>query len=88
MNRSTLSLTFVIILILSGLLLNGQMDMEVFPGMKARIIGPVGMSGGIAAVVAADADPVIIYVECLAWRLYENSGRRPGIHSNRHCKSR
>lgn len=50
------------ILILFGMLLNAQVDMELFSGMKARCIGPAGMSGRVAAVDAVVSNPEIIYV--------------------------
>ncbi len=39
-----------------------QFDSSLFVGMKARSIGPGGMSGRIAAIDAVIADPNIIYV--------------------------
>ena len=39
-----------------------QFDPELFSGMKARSIGPAGMSGRIAAIDAVVSNPDIIYV--------------------------
>ena len=41
---------------------NAQVDAELLAGMKARSIGPAGMSGRVADVVAAPSDPTIVYV--------------------------
>jgi photosystem II stability/assembly factor-like uncharacterized protein len=39
-----------------------QVDPGLLAGMKARSIGPAGMSGRVADVVAAPSDPTIVYV--------------------------
>ncbi|HMY36407.1 MAG TPA: hypothetical protein PKW36_09875 [bacterium] len=39
-----------------------QYDSSLFSGMKARSIGPAGMSGRIASIDAVKSDPNIIYV--------------------------
>ena len=39
-----------------------QIDPELLAGMQARSIGPAGMSGRVADVVAAPSDPTIVYV--------------------------
>ncbi len=39
-----------------------QVDPELLAGLKARSIGPAGMSGRVADVVAAPSDPTIVYV--------------------------
>jgi len=40
----------------------GQVDPGLLAGMTARSIGPAGMSGRVADVVAAPSDPTIVYV--------------------------
>ena len=40
----------------------GQVDPALLAGMSARSIGPAGMSGRVAVVVAAPSDPTIVYV--------------------------
>ncbi len=40
----------------------GQVDPGLLAGMAARSIGPAGMSGRVADVVAAPSDPTIVYV--------------------------
>ena len=40
----------------------GQVDPGLLAGMSARSIGPAGMSGRVADVVAAPSDPKIVYV--------------------------
>ncbi len=39
-----------------------QIDPKLLAGMEARSIGPAGMSGRVADVVAAPSDPTIVYV--------------------------
>ncbi|MCL7972230.1 MAG: hypothetical protein M8866_09130 [marine benthic group bacterium] len=39
-----------------------QVDPSLLAGMSARSIGPAGMSGRVADVVAAPSDPTIVYV--------------------------
>lgn len=41
---------------------SAQLDTALFAGMKARSIGPAGMSGRIASIEAVAANPEIIYV--------------------------
>lgn len=60
-------------LIIFSLLLNAQIDMELFSGMKARCIGPAGMSGRIAAVDAVVSNPEIIYVGAATGGLWKST---------------
>ncbi|MFQ6115817.1 MAG: WD40/YVTN/BNR-like repeat-containing protein, partial [bacterium] len=56
---------FVSIIVLSVVLvapLSAQIDPELLAGMKARSIGPAGMSGRIAAIDVVQTNPDIIYV--------------------------
>jgi photosystem II stability/assembly factor-like uncharacterized protein len=46
----------------SILSLQAQVDPALLAGMKARSIGPAGMSGRIASIEAVEANPDIIYV--------------------------
>ena len=39
-----------------------QVDQTLLAGMSARAIGPAGMSGRVADVVAAPSDPNVVYV--------------------------
>ena len=39
-----------------------QVDADLLAGIEARSIGPAGMSGRVADVVAAPSDPTIVYV--------------------------
>ncbi len=61
------------ILILFSLMLNAQIDMELFSGMKARCIGPAGMSGRVAAVDAVVSNPAIIYVGAATGGLWKST---------------
>ncbi len=53
-----------------------QTDPDLFSGMKARSIGPAGMSGRVPAVEAVISDPNIIYVGAAAGGVWksENGG--------------
>jgi len=59
-----LSLIFytIIISFLFITFLTAQVDMDLFSGMKARSIGPAGMSGRIGDIEAVASNPNIIYV--------------------------
>jgi photosystem II stability/assembly factor-like uncharacterized protein len=61
MRRPVFSL---VLILLAGFLLavQAQVDPELLAGMKARSIGPAGMSGRIASIEAVDSNPDIIYV--------------------------
>lgn len=62
MKRRSLSLVFLVVVTLCALPLAAQIDPELLAGMKARSIGPAGMSGRIAAIEAVAANPDVIYV--------------------------
>ena len=54
-------LSLVILLVLSAPSWAQQLDMDDFKNMKARSIGPAGMSGRITAIDAVNSDPDVIY---------------------------
>ena len=62
MYRRILSPLFVLTLTLLAAPLAAQIDPELLAGMKARSIGPAGMSGRIAAIVGVESNPNLIYV--------------------------
>ncbi|MDZ7292912.1 MAG: hypothetical protein ONB44_22390 [candidate division KSB1 bacterium] len=49
-------------LLLSVASVHAQIDPDLLAGMKARSIGPAGMSGRIADITAVESNPDIIYV--------------------------
>ena len=55
-------LSIIVCLILFSSLTFAQLDTSLFSGMRARSIGPAGMSGRIASIDAVVSDPNIIYV--------------------------
>ncbi len=59
--KSKLSVIGLLLILLSTNIFS-QIDTSVFRGMKARSIGPAGMSGRIAAIDAVVGDDNIIYV--------------------------
>ncbi|MCI0403255.1 MAG: hypothetical protein L0212_06995 [Acidobacteria bacterium] len=60
--RFAFSAFALILLLASAASLWAQIDPELLAGMKARSIGPAGMSGRISDIVAVESDPNIIYV--------------------------
>ncbi|MFB0564397.1 MAG: hypothetical protein ACETWK_01805 [Candidatus Aminicenantaceae bacterium] len=50
-----------------------QVDLKKFSGMKARSIGPAGMSGRIGAIEAVISDPHIIYVGAATGGLWKST---------------
>ena len=60
---SRLALVLATAALLCGpILLAAELDGKLFPGLKARSIGPAGMSGRIAAIESLASQPGIIYV--------------------------
>jgi photosystem II stability/assembly factor-like uncharacterized protein len=50
-----------------------QVDMEQFKSMKARNVGPAGMSGRITAIDAVDDDPNIIYAGAASGGIWKST---------------
>ncbi|MFQ5640475.1 MAG: hypothetical protein ACE5IR_21045 [bacterium] len=50
-----------------------KLDMEKFEGMKARAIGPAGMSGRVTAIDAVVSNPDIIYVGTASGGLWKST---------------
>lgn len=76
MIRRKFFLTSVLILILFGFLLNAGssgVDMKLFSGMKARSIGPAGMSGRVASIDAVESNPAVIYVGAATGGLWKST---------------
>ena len=72
MNRRLLSLAFLLFVVALALPLAAQVDPELLAGMKARSIGPAGMSGRIAAIEAVVSNPDIIYVGAATGGLWKS----------------
>ncbi|MGH9804094.1 MAG: WD40/YVTN/BNR-like repeat-containing protein, partial [Candidatus Acidiferrales bacterium] len=62
MHRRLLLLLLAFLLAFLAAPLAAQVDPELLSGMKARSIGPAGMSGRIAAIEAVESNPNVIYV--------------------------
>jgi photosystem II stability/assembly factor-like uncharacterized protein len=78
MNHKTLSclrIAFCGLLLLVFALpaLAQKLDMEHFKGMKARAIGPAGMSGRVTAVDVVLSDPDIIYIGSASGGLWKST---------------
>ncbi|NIM49497.1 MAG: hypothetical protein GTN62_04945 [Gemmatimonadales bacterium] len=78
MNRQFSAVTRVLGLTYSlGLLASSvavaQVDPSIFEGMKARNIGPSGMSGRISAIDAVNANPNIVYVGAATGGLWKST---------------
>ncbi|HEX9582055.1 MAG TPA: hypothetical protein VF970_13210 [Gemmatimonadales bacterium] len=67
------SLTAGLAVLLLSLPAYAQVDVSVLAGMKARSIGPAGMSGRIGAIDAVDADPNVIYVGASTGGLWKST---------------
>lgn len=67
----TMFLAFVIPL-LSAASLHAQSDSAAFAAMRARSVGPAGMSGRVAAIDAVVSDPNIIYVGAATGGLWKS----------------
>ncbi|MEZ4699900.1 MAG: hypothetical protein R2834_06190 [Rhodothermales bacterium] len=50
-----------------------QVDMDAFKALKARSIGPAGMSGRVTAIDAVVADPDIVYVGTASGGLWKST---------------
>ncbi|MFH0992047.1 MAG: hypothetical protein V1799_18735 [bacterium] len=68
--RNTL---FVTVVILSTSAMFAQLDTALFSGMKARSIGPAGMSGRIAAIDAVVSNPEIIYAGAATGGIFKST---------------
>ena len=49
------------------------LDMELFKGMKARSIGPAGMSGRVTAIEVVDSDKDVIYAGTASGGLWRST---------------
>ena len=66
--------TIVLMILLSSeLSLGWQLDVSKFKDMKARSIGPAGMSGRITAIDVVASDPKIIYAGSASGGLWKSS---------------
>src|SRR3990172_8384313 len=70
--RRFFSLVFLLVVVALALPLAAQVDPELLAGMKARSIGPAGMSGRIAAIEAVASNPDIIYVGAATGGLWKS----------------
>ncbi|MFQ5676803.1 MAG: WD40/YVTN/BNR-like repeat-containing protein, partial [bacterium] len=50
-----------------------KLDMDKLKGMKARSIGPAGMSGRVTAIDAVNSNPDIIYVGTASGGLWKST---------------
>ena len=62
---------FLLVFILSTHL-HGQVDLDKLKGMKARAIGPAGMSGRVTAIDVVNEEPDIIYVGTASGGLWKS----------------
>ncbi len=52
---------------------SAQLDTSLFSGMKARCIGPAGMSGRVAAIDVVESNPNIMYVGAATGGLWKST---------------
>ena len=60
--RRSIFILFVFIFFISFIMVSGEVDLKLFKGLKARSIGPAGMSGRIAAIDVVLSNTNIIFV--------------------------
>ncbi|MFO0982948.1 MAG: hypothetical protein U1E76_14660 [Planctomycetota bacterium] len=58
--------------LIAGLSLAADVDPDLLAAMRARAIGPAGMSGRVAAIAAVESDPNIIYVGAATGGLWKS----------------
>lgn len=51
-----------------------KVDMDIFKNMKARAVGPAGMSGRITAIDVVESNPEIIYAGAASGGLWRSTG--------------
>lgn len=72
--RITYQVVIISFLVISPSILTAQkIDMEKFHGLKARSIGPAGMSGRVTAIDVVLNDPEIIYVGTASGGLWRST---------------
>ena len=64
----------MVFLLLGGIAMAQEVDMELFKDMKARSIGPAGMSGRITAIDVVQSNPDIIYAGAASGGLWRSTG--------------
>ncbi len=64
-------LVFVVLVLLASSA-QGAVDPGLLAGMKARSIGPAGMSGRVAAIAAVESNPGIVYVGAATGGLWKS----------------
>ena len=64
---------FLMTILAAGSTARSQTDITGLAGLKARSIGPSGMSGRISAIDAVNADPNIIYVGAATGGLWKST---------------
>ena len=74
-----LSAVFLVTILAAASTARSQTDITELAGLKARSIGPSGMSGRISAIDAVNADPNIIYVGAATGGSMEVHVRRRGL---------
>jgi len=65
--------TFILLILLAAMGAHAQkLDMKKLSGMKARSIGPAGMSGRVTSIDVVNADPQVIYVGTASGGLWKS----------------
>ena len=72
-HSTRLSVGFLITILAAASTARSQTDITGLAGLKARSIGPSGMSGRISAIDAVNADPNIIYVGAATGGLWKST---------------
>lgn len=70
------SVLFIVLIVSCAQISRAQLDTVLFSGLKARSIGPAGMSGRISSIDAISASPEVMYVGAATGGIWKstNSG--------------
>lgn len=72
MKRPTLFAFFLVITVMASPVTAAELDVSKLAGMKARLIGPAGMSGRVSAVTVDPSNPSTIYVGAAAGGVWKS----------------
>jgi hypothetical protein len=65
-------LVWVVLVLLAASPLAGAVEPALLAGMKARSIGPAGMSGRVPAIAAVESNPDVVYVGAAAGGVWKS----------------
>ena len=72
LHATSLFIGFLLLVLPTESLQAQELDMDLFKSMKARSIGPAGMSGRITSIEAVNSNPEIIYAGAASGGLWKS----------------